>query len=81
MPGWPDEMAKGYVPYHQLTIEDFPVNDRVHVDSGFWIKPFIHPRYQFYLHGGGLVYAYVSDGLFSPAWIRMRRRAEVVYTT
>jgi hypothetical protein len=61
MSTWEEHTAKGFVPYHQLTVGDFPINDRNHPNSGFWIKPFIHPRYQFYLHAGGLYYAYVSE--------------------
>jgi hypothetical protein len=58
---WEDHVAKGFVPYQQLTVGDFPINDRNHPKNAFWIKPFIHPRYQFYLHAGGLYYAYVSE--------------------
>ncbi len=61
MPTWQAEIAKGYVPHHQLTVEDFPVNDRVHADSGLWIKPFIHAQYHFLFHASGLVYADVID--------------------
>jgi hypothetical protein len=61
MPTWEDHTAKGFVPYHQLTVGDFPINDRSHPNSTFWIKPFIHPRYQFYLHAGALYYAYISE--------------------
>jgi hypothetical protein len=28
MPTWQDEIAKGLVPYHQLTVEDFRVDDK-----------------------------------------------------
>lgn len=55
-------MAKGFAPYHQLTIEDFPIKDKAHPESTFWIKPFITPRYYFYLKPGvGMVYAYVAE--------------------
>jgi hypothetical protein len=62
LPTWPDEMAKGFVPYHQLAIEDFPINDKAHPEATFWIKPFIIPRYYCYLKPGvGMVYAYVAE--------------------
>jgi hypothetical protein len=63
LPTWQDEIAKGFVPYRQLTVDDFPINDRAHPDAGFWVKGFIDPHYYFYLKPahGGFVYAYVSE--------------------
>lgn len=45
-PSWKDEIAKGYIPYRQLTVEDLPVNDKAHPESAFTLKSFIHPRAQ-----------------------------------
>jgi hypothetical protein len=63
LPTWQDEIAKGFVPYRQLTVDDFPINDRAHPDAGFGVKGFIDPHYYFYLKPayGGFVYAYVSE--------------------
>jgi hypothetical protein len=58
------DAEKGLVPYHQLTVDDFQVNDNAASES-FWIKPFIRPRYQFSTHVGGLFYAYVSNWMVS----------------
>ncbi len=50
------------MPYHQLTVDDFPVNDRVHPGVGYWIKTFVDPRFHFYLKPyNGFGHAYVSD--------------------
>ncbi|HJT81864.1 MAG TPA: hypothetical protein VJ719_11755 [Chthoniobacterales bacterium] len=40
-----EEKQKGYLPYHQLTVEDFPIDDKTHPGAAWWVKPFIHPRY------------------------------------
>jgi hypothetical protein len=38
-------MAKGYFPYHLLVASDFPINDKVHPDSGMYTRGFFHYRY------------------------------------
>jgi hypothetical protein len=38
MPTWQDEITKGFAPYHQLTVDDFPINDHVHAEAGFWVE-------------------------------------------
>src|SRR4029079_1450055 len=40
-----EEKQKGYLPYHQLTVDDFPIDDKSHPGAAWWVKPFIHPRY------------------------------------
>ena len=40
-----EEKQKGYLPYHQLTVDDFPIDDKTHPGVAWWAKPFIHPRY------------------------------------
>jgi hypothetical protein len=49
MPTWEDEIAQGHLPYHQLTVDDFPVKDSGRKQEGFFIKPFVDPRYEYYL--------------------------------
>ena len=64
-PTWQDIMAVGLVPYRQLTVEDFPINDSAHPEHGFHIKGAFEPRYHFSLklHKNGFVYAYVDQWL------------------
>jgi hypothetical protein len=63
LPTWQDEIAKNFLPYHQLTTADFPINDKVHPDTSFWLNTFLH----YYYHSlakstrGGVIYAYVTD--------------------
>lgn len=63
LPTWEHEAGKGLVPYHQLTADDFVIDDHVHPESGFWIKPFIDPHYRYIsrIGSGGYVYVYVTD--------------------
>jgi hypothetical protein len=62
MPTWQDEIAKGHLPYHQLTGDDFPVDDKAHPDAIYWVKTFVDPQYRFDLKShSGWVYAYVTD--------------------
>lgn len=62
-PRWEDEIMNGYLPYHQLTTDDFTVKDDVSGDMAYWVHPFVH----YYYNGiskmahGGWVYAYVKD--------------------
>ena len=62
-PTWKDEIAKGYLPYHQLTAEDFPINDEAHPKIAFWLQPFAHQFWHYALKpaSNGFVYAYVTD--------------------
>jgi hypothetical protein len=61
MPTWPDKIAKGFVPYHQLTVEDFRIDDQAHPQSGFWVKPFMHPHWKYiFRRNGDWWYAYVD---------------------
>jgi hypothetical protein len=60
---WQDEIGKGFIPYHQLTAADFPIDDKAHPDASFWVNTFLH----YYYHSlskftkGGIVYAYVTE--------------------
>ena len=58
-------MALGIAPYHQLTVDDFPVNDTAHPQHAFHIKTAIQPRYHYMLkpHSNGFVYAYIDQWL------------------
>ena len=46
-PTWEDKIAKGFVPYKQLTVEDFKIDDQAHPEASFWVMPFLHPHYQY----------------------------------
>ena len=43
---WQEEIAQGFVPYHQLTLEDFRVDDSKSKKDDFSFQSFIHPRYE-----------------------------------
>jgi len=61
MPRWEDEIAKGLVPYHQVTAEDFRIDDKTDAKSAYSIKPFIDPQYHYLLmYNGGWHYAYLD---------------------
>ena len=61
MPTWQDEIAKGLVPYHQVTVDDFPIDDKTQPDMAYSIKPFIDPRYHYLLmRNGDWYYAYLE---------------------
>jgi hypothetical protein len=40
-----EEQQKGYLPYHELTVDDFPIDDKTHPGAAWWVKPFIHPKF------------------------------------
>jgi hypothetical protein len=61
---WKEQTAKGYLPYHQLTVEDFPINDSAHPEGAYWVQPFVHYYYHYLTkiaQRGGYVYAYIMD--------------------
>ena len=62
-PTWQEIMALGVVPYRQLTVKDFPVNDTAHPNNGFYVRAAIQPRYHYVLkpHTTGWVYAYIDQ--------------------
>ena len=61
-PKWEDEILNGYLPYHQLTAEDFPVKDNLRPGMAYWIEPFLHYYYGSIGRGQqGTMYAYVKD--------------------
>jgi hypothetical protein len=61
MPTWQDEIAKGLVPYHQVRLDDFPIDDKTQPDMAYSIKPFIDPRYHYLLmRNGDWYYAYLE---------------------
>ena len=60
MPTWEEKIAQGFVPYRQLTVEDFKIDDQAHPKSSFWVRPFMDPHWHFVLKGkDGWIYAYV----------------------
>ncbi|MEP7248482.1 MAG: hypothetical protein ABI787_01745 [Spartobacteria bacterium] len=61
LPTWKEEIAQGFVPYHQLTVDDFPVRN-AGKENEFFIKTFITPHYQYYLYfNRGWVHAYIKQ--------------------
>ncbi len=62
IPTWQDEIAKGFVPHHQLTVDDFRIDDKTHPEGSYWVKPFIHPYWHYILRANdGWYYAYVDQ--------------------
>jgi hypothetical protein len=61
-PTWQDAMAKGMAPYHQLTVDDFPINNKVRPKHNFYIRTAIAPQFHFILKPhGGFVYAAIDE--------------------
>lgn len=61
-PTWQDMMAKGIVPYHQLTVDDFPINDKAYLKHNFHIRTIIAPQYRFVLKPhSGFIYAAITE--------------------
>jgi hypothetical protein len=61
LPTWEDEIAKGCVPYHQLTVDDFRIDDQANPEGVYFVSPFIHPHWHYLTTGkGGFWYAYVD---------------------
>ncbi|MFL6529317.1 MAG: hypothetical protein ACJ8KX_02485 [Chthoniobacterales bacterium] len=59
---WPDLIGQGVVPYHQLTVEDFAINDEAKTNDAFYIKTAIEPRSHYYLKPyNGFVFAFVDQ--------------------
>jgi hypothetical protein len=59
---WQDMMAEGIVPYRQLTVDDFPINDKVYPEHAFHIRTTIAPEYQFILKPhSGFAYAAITQ--------------------
>ena len=62
LPTWQDEIAKGCVPYRQLTVEDFRVSNDTGAEGEFYVATCIDYAYHYYLKPyQGWVYAYISD--------------------
>jgi hypothetical protein len=63
IPTWEDEIPNGYLPYHQLTADDFPVKDNLAPEAAYWVQPFVHNYYNCIskMAMGGMIYAYVKD--------------------
>lgn len=61
-PTWQDAMARGMAPYHQLTVDDFPVDNKAHPEHSFYIRTATAPEYHFILkHHQGFVYAAIDE--------------------
>ncbi len=61
-PTWQDAMAKGMAPYHQLTVDDFPINNKAHPQDNFYINTATAPQYHFILKPyNGFIYAAIDE--------------------
>ena len=60
---WEAEIAKNLVPYHQLTVADFRVDDHQHPAADYTVKTFIDPQYHYVegMSSGGTIYTSVAD--------------------
>src|SRR5438552_11625673 len=55
-------MANGISPYHKLTVDDFPINDKAHPQNDFYIQTATAPQYHFILKPrNGFVYAAIDQ--------------------
>lgn len=62
LPTWQDEMAKGIVPYHQLTVDDFQINDAAQTKGNFDIRTAVEPCYHFMIKPyKGFQFAYIDQ--------------------
>ncbi|MEP7071790.1 MAG: hypothetical protein ABI839_05350 [Verrucomicrobiota bacterium] len=63
IPTWSEEIAQNFVPYHQLTTNDFAVREKGSDGSAFYIRPFMHYFYHVTVRPGpnGILYGYVID--------------------
>ena len=61
MPTWADEIAKGFIPHHQVTVEDFRVDDKTQANAGYSIKCFVHPFWHYVMTRRDFYYAYVDQ--------------------
>src|SRR6516165_453061 len=60
---WQDEIEKGIVPYRQLTVDDFQINDDASSKYAFSIRCAINPQYRFRTKraANGFFYGYVDQ--------------------
>ena len=61
---WADEISKGFVPYHQLTVDDFRVDDKAPIHGDYEVKTFIDPpqyRAAEKVSDNGVFQLYVTD--------------------
>jgi hypothetical protein len=62
-PRWEDEIANGYLPYHQLTTNDFAIKENLDPQIGYVVQGFVHYYYTTLskMAQSGIIYAYVKD--------------------
>ena len=60
---WKDEIARNFLPYHQLTASDFRIDDKAHPDMDLWIRTFTQPFYHYEVKqaANGMIYTYVTE--------------------
>lgn len=62
MPRWEDKIAKGFLPYKQLTVEDFKIDDQAHPEASYWVGSFMHPHWKYVTTWkDGWHYAYIVE--------------------
>lgn len=63
LPTWNDLIAKNYLPYHELTTEDFRVDNDAHPEAGYWVRTFVQPFYHGIgkQSGTGYWYVHITD--------------------
>ena len=78
-PTWADMMARGIIPYRQLTADDFTVNDTAQPKHNFYIKTAVSPQYHFIVKPyQGFGYAHIDQWMVFSGWDKnqtVRKRA------
>ncbi len=60
-PSWAQWKEQGFLPYHQLTVDDFRVQEVAKGRDDYYVQAFIEPRYEGFLHyNRGWVHAYIK---------------------
>jgi hypothetical protein len=64
MPAWEQKIAQGFLPYRQLTVDDFKIDDQIDPKSSYVIRPFLHPHWEYVTTWkDGWHYAYIVKWL------------------
>lgn len=61
-PTWQDMLAKGIVPYRQLRVDDFRIDDKAHPKNNFYIRTVVSPQFRHFVKAhGSFYYATIDD--------------------
>ncbi len=78
-PTWANAMARGIMPYRQLTADDFAVNDDAQPKHNFYIKAAVLPHYRFITKPyQGFAFAHIDQWMVFSGWDKnqtVRKRA------